>query len=163
LEPRELLCTIGLDQNSERGLRHAHQAEEEAHCNLHIIHAIQATGADMLIPMDLEEQVQSEDGQQARQHIADLQRRVGSQAPVRIVVGPVKEALLEAVRRFDARLPNTQLKAFDEPLKVTSGEFFYVSQRVAAQMCLQKSGHVVNITSSIVDQPVAGLRAVSSI
>src|SRR5258707_11125642 len=35
--------------------------------------------------------------------------------------------------------------------------FFYVSQLAASQMRLQKSGHVVNITSSIVDQPVAGL------
>lgn len=35
--------------------------------------------------------------------------------------------------------------------------FFYVSQLVALQMRLQKSGHIVNITSSIVDQPVAGL------
>jgi NAD(P)-dependent dehydrogenase (short-subunit alcohol dehydrogenase family) len=35
--------------------------------------------------------------------------------------------------------------------------FFYVSQLAASQMCLQKSGHIVNITSSIVDQPVAGL------
>src|SRR5258708_36467189 len=35
--------------------------------------------------------------------------------------------------------------------------FFYVSQLAASQMRLQKSGHIVNITSSIVDQPVAGL------
>jgi NAD(P)-dependent dehydrogenase (short-subunit alcohol dehydrogenase family) len=34
--------------------------------------------------------------------------------------------------------------------------FFYVSQLAASQMRLQKSGHIVNITSSIVDQPVAG-------
>jgi NAD(P)-dependent dehydrogenase (short-subunit alcohol dehydrogenase family) len=35
--------------------------------------------------------------------------------------------------------------------------FFYVSQLTASQMRLQKSGHIVNITSSIVEQPVAGL------
>ena len=35
--------------------------------------------------------------------------------------------------------------------------FFFVSQLAASQMRLQKSGHIVNITSSIVDQPVAGL------
>ena len=35
--------------------------------------------------------------------------------------------------------------------------FFYVSQLAASQMRLQKSGHIVNITSSIVDQPVAGV------
>jgi len=37
------------------------------------------------------------------------------------------------------------------------GGFFYISQLAASQMRLQKSGHIVNITSSIVDQPVAGL------
>jgi len=35
--------------------------------------------------------------------------------------------------------------------------FFHISQLAISQMRLQKSGHVVNITSSIVDQPVAGL------
>jgi NAD(P)-dependent dehydrogenase (short-subunit alcohol dehydrogenase family) len=35
--------------------------------------------------------------------------------------------------------------------------FFYISQLAASQMRLQKSGHIVSITSSIVDQPVAGL------
>ena len=37
--------------------------------------------------------------------------------------------------------------------------FFYVSQLAVAQMRLQKSGHVVNITASIANQPVAGLPA----
>jgi NAD(P)-dependent dehydrogenase (short-subunit alcohol dehydrogenase family) len=41
--------------------------------------------------------------------------------------------------------------------------FFYVSQLAASQMRLQKFGHIVNITSSIVDQPVAESRAVWSI
>ena len=47
---------------------------------------------------------QSEERQQVRQRIADLQQRVGSEAPVRIVVGPIKGALLEAIRQFDADL-----------------------------------------------------------
>ena len=37
--------------------------------------------------------------------------------------------------------------------------FFYVSQLVVAQMRLQKSGHVVNITASVADQPIAGVTA----
>lgn len=101
-EHRELLCTIGLDQDSERVLRYAHQVAEEAHSNLHIIHAIQVADPKVPVQLDLEEQVQAEERQQAHQRIADLQRRVGSQAPVRIVVGPIKEALLEAARQFDA-------------------------------------------------------------
>jgi len=101
-EHRELLCTIGLDQDSERVLRYAHQVAEEGHSNLHIIHAIQVADPKVPVQLDLEEQVQAEERQQAHQRIADLQRRVGSQAPVRIVVGPIKEALLEAARQFDA-------------------------------------------------------------
>ena len=37
--------------------------------------------------------------------------------------------------------------------------FFYVSQFAVAQMRLQQSGHVVNITASVADQPIAGLTA----
>jgi NAD(P)-dependent dehydrogenase (short-subunit alcohol dehydrogenase family) len=37
--------------------------------------------------------------------------------------------------------------------------FFYVSQLAVAQMRLQKSGHVVNITASVADQPIAGVAA----
>jgi nucleotide-binding universal stress UspA family protein len=102
LEHREWLCAIGLSEDSERVLRFARRAAAEADCNLHIIHAIQATSPNLPIQLDLEEQIQSEERKQVRQSIADLQRRVGSQAPVRIAVGPIKEALLEAVRQFDA-------------------------------------------------------------
>jgi len=102
LEHREWLCAIGLSEDSERVLRFAHQAAAEGHANLYIIHAIQATSPNLPIQLDLEEEIQSEERKQVRQRIADLQRRVGSQAPVRIVFGPIKEALLEAARRFDA-------------------------------------------------------------
>jgi len=37
--------------------------------------------------------------------------------------------------------------------------FFYVSQLAVSQMRIQKSGHVVNVTTSLVDQPVGGLPA----
>src|SRR5580704_8969815 len=104
LEHREWLCTVGLGEDSERVLRYAHQAAAEARSNLHIIHAIQSTDPNLPFRLDLEEQIQSEETQEARQRIADLQRRVGSQAPVKIVVGPIKNALLEAARRFDADL-----------------------------------------------------------
>jgi hypothetical protein len=40
LEHREWLCTIGLDEDSERVLGYAHQAAAEAQSNLLIIHAI---------------------------------------------------------------------------------------------------------------------------
>jgi NAD(P)-dependent dehydrogenase (short-subunit alcohol dehydrogenase family) len=37
--------------------------------------------------------------------------------------------------------------------------FFFVSQLAVARMRLQKSGHVVNLTTSLVSQPIAGLPA----
>ena len=38
--------------------------------------------------------------------------------------------------------------------------FFYVSQLAVAQMRLQKSGHVVNVSTSLVSQPIAGVPAI---
>ncbi|WP_394846407.1 SDR family oxidoreductase [Pendulispora brunnea] len=37
------------------------------------------------------------------------------------------------------------------------GGFFHVTQRAAAEMLKQGSGHIVNITTSLVDQPMAGV------
>jgi nucleotide-binding universal stress UspA family protein len=102
LEHREWLCAIGFDENSERVLRYCHQAAAEARGNLTIIHAIQSTDPKLPVQIDLEDKIQSEEKQQACERIADLQRKVGSNAPVRIAIGPIKDALLEAARRFDA-------------------------------------------------------------
>jgi nucleotide-binding universal stress UspA family protein len=102
LEHREWLCNIGLGEDSERVLRYAHQAAAEARARLHIIHAIQVGDPHLPAQLNLEDQIQSADNRNARRRIADLQRRIGSQAPVQIVVGPIKEALLEAARQFDA-------------------------------------------------------------
>jgi nucleotide-binding universal stress UspA family protein len=102
LAHREMLCLLGMDKDSERVLRFAHQVAIDAHCNLHLIHAIQAADRGLPIQLDLEGEVQSEERKRAAKRIADLQSRVGSNASVRIVVGPIKETLLEAVRGFDA-------------------------------------------------------------
>jgi len=102
LAHRELLCALGVDKDSERVLRFAHQVAIDTHINLHLFHAIQAADRDLPVQLDLEEQIQSQERRRAAERIADLQRTVGSQAPVRIVAGPIKESLLEAVRRFDA-------------------------------------------------------------
>jgi nucleotide-binding universal stress UspA family protein len=87
-----------LDQDSERLLRFAHQGAIRAHSNLHVVHAI----ATVDRKLDLNEKVLSEERDRAAQRIEDLQRRVGSRAQVRIVVGPIKDAILEAARSCDA-------------------------------------------------------------
>jgi nucleotide-binding universal stress UspA family protein len=104
LEHREWLCAVGLSSNSERVLRFASKAAAVVRAKLSIIHAVQAGDPDLPIELDLEEQVHSASAewQEASRRIADLQRIVGSEAPVRIAVGSVKEALLEAAQRSDA-------------------------------------------------------------
>lgn len=102
LAHREVLCALGVDKDSERVLRFAHRVAIEAHSYLRLIHAIQAADRELPIQLDLKEQVQSHEAKRATQRIADPQRTVGSEASVRIVAGPIKESLLEAIRGFDA-------------------------------------------------------------
>lgn len=104
LEHRGWVCAIGMGEDSERVLRHAHQLAQEAGARLRIIHAIQATDRKLPLQLDLAEQIQSEERHEVRRRIDELQQRVGTQLPVRITVGPVKEALLGAVRLSDADL-----------------------------------------------------------
>jgi nucleotide-binding universal stress UspA family protein len=102
LEHREWLCAISLSHNSERVLRFASQAAAEARSKLSIIHAVQAVDTEAAIELDLEGQVHRAERQEASRRIADLQRIVGSDAPVRVAIGSVKEALLEGALRSDA-------------------------------------------------------------
>ena len=48
---------------------------------------------------------------------------------------------------------------FRSVIETNLAGFFHVSQSAVAQMRAQKSGHVVNITASIANKPVAGLPA----
>ena len=102
LEHREILCAIGLRSNSERVLRFASRAAQEAHCKLTIIHAVPSGEPGRPVELHLEEQLKSAKEQEALRLIGDLQRRAGSDAPVRIAAGSVKEALLEMARQSDA-------------------------------------------------------------
>ena len=102
LEHREWLCAVGLSSNSERVLRFASQVAAQAHGKLSIIHAVQAGDTDLPIQLDLREEIHSAERQEANRRIATLQQMIGVDAPVRIAVGQVKEALLEAAREADA-------------------------------------------------------------
>jgi NAD(P)-dependent dehydrogenase (short-subunit alcohol dehydrogenase family) len=48
---------------------------------------------------------------------------------------------------------------FANVMSVNVAGFFHVSQQAAARMLSQKSGHIVNITTTLVDQPIAGVPA----
>ena len=46
---------------------------------------------------------------------------------------------------------------YDHNLGVNVAGFFHITQRAAAEMLKQGSGHIVTITTSLVDQPIAGM------
>jgi nucleotide-binding universal stress UspA family protein len=96
LEHRKWVCAVGLSSDSERVLRYARDAALAAGARLSVIHAIQTSVAES------KTQRPSEMELQARQHIAELLSALSSDALVSIVVGPVREVLLDAVRKSSA-------------------------------------------------------------
>ena len=102
LNHREWLCAIGLSDDSERVLRYAHRVATEAVASLRIIHAIPGSDPKLPVQLQLEEEIETAERRQARERIDELQKRAGSQAPVRIAAGPVKDALLAAAQQSDA-------------------------------------------------------------
>lgn len=95
IEHREWVCAIGVQADSERVLRYAAHAADTVHAKLTLVHAIPANEAGLPVRLDIEERVQSEEKQAARRRIEDLQRAVGSHAPVSIAVGPIRDVLIK--------------------------------------------------------------------
>jgi nucleotide-binding universal stress UspA family protein len=102
VQHREWVCLVGLQEDSQRVVRYAAEAAETFHTNLTLVHAIAPSEPWLPVQLDLEERVESAARHAARERIEQLQRAVGTHAPVRIVVGPIKEALIEAARKLEA-------------------------------------------------------------
>lgn len=102
LKHREWLCAVGLGESSERLLRYAIPAAAEYEASLTIIHAVQAVRPSSPVELELAERLESVQRDQALESIANLQSRLGTQVAVRISIGAVKDALLEAARQSDA-------------------------------------------------------------
>jgi NAD(P)-dependent dehydrogenase (short-subunit alcohol dehydrogenase family) len=49
---------------------------------------------------------------------------------------------------------------FERKIATNVAGFFHITQRVAAEMLKQGSGHIVSVTTSLVDQAIAGLPSV---
>ncbi len=96
LEHRTWICAVELSSDSERVLRYARAAALAAGAKLSVIHAIQTSETDS------KTQRPSEVELQARQQIAELLSALSSDALASIVVGPVKQVLLDAVRKSSA-------------------------------------------------------------
>jgi NAD(P)-dependent dehydrogenase (short-subunit alcohol dehydrogenase family) len=82
-----------------------------------------------------------------------------------------ERVIAEAVERFgrvDTLVNNAgvfaakpfTLEDFETTLRTNLGGFFFVTQQAVKQMVAQSGGHVVQITASIVDQPINGVPAI---
>jgi len=94
LEHREWVCAIGLNGDSKRVLDLANRAATAAGARLSLIHVIQNSGSGT--------NRDSAEIEEARQRIGRLQKSVGCEAMLRVVRGPVKDALLELERQSAA-------------------------------------------------------------
>jgi len=101
LEHREWICAIGLSADSERVLRLANRAARQVRAKLLVIHAIYGSPADSL-EFGGDERLDSAERSSARRRLDELLETVGCEADVRIAIGPVKQALVEGVRRSGA-------------------------------------------------------------
>jgi nucleotide-binding universal stress UspA family protein len=102
LEHREWLCAIGLSANADRTLRFANQGAAEVNSRLAIIYAIQGGDPDITVQLDLREQLHQAEKQKAIERITEIQRAAGTNVPVRIAIGSVKEALVSTASESDA-------------------------------------------------------------
>lgn len=96
LEHRECVCALGFQPSSERVLQYAGQLADSLRANLTLVHVIPAQEPGLPVHLDVEERVQSVEGESARRRANQLQRSVGTHARVIIAMGPVKDALTQA-------------------------------------------------------------------
>ncbi len=102
LAHREWVCAVGLTADSERVLRIANKAAAEAGAKLTLVHAMSTGEAGNASKIDGEGHEGSSPTSIAQHKLDELQKTVGSNASTHVVAGPIREVLLDAVRRFDA-------------------------------------------------------------
>jgi len=101
LEHREWICAIGLSEDSERVIRVASRVATQVGARLSVIHAIYGRVAASLRSVG-EDQLESAEKREARRRLHELLRTVGFEADIHLAIGPVKQALVEAVQRTGA-------------------------------------------------------------
>jgi nucleotide-binding universal stress UspA family protein len=93
LEHREWVCAVDLNGDSKRVLELANRAAAAAGARLSLIHVIQDS--------DSTEQ-RSRDEEKVRRRIGELQKSIGGEATLRVLGGPLKEAILDAAEQSGA-------------------------------------------------------------
>jgi nucleotide-binding universal stress UspA family protein len=93
LEHREWVCAIALNGDSKRVLDLANRGAAAAGARLSLIHVIQNSGSAVQHGLDEEK---------ARRCIGELQKSIGGEATLRIIRGPIKEAVLDAAQQSGA-------------------------------------------------------------
>jgi nucleotide-binding universal stress UspA family protein len=101
LAHRQWVCGVSSGADSERVLRFANGAAAEAGATLLVVHAID-NGVLEAGPSGHPEHPDSTERKEALLRMAALQQRVGCEAAVRVVAGPVKQALIDAARESEA-------------------------------------------------------------
>jgi nucleotide-binding universal stress UspA family protein len=96
LEHRKWVCGIGLSMDSEAVLCYARDAALGVGAKLSVIHVILAS------ELGSKERREFEEVRKARGQIAELQCAIGCHAAVSLELGPIKKALLDAVRQSSA-------------------------------------------------------------
>ena len=90
---REWVCAVDLNGDSKRVLDLANRAAAAARARLSLIHVIQNSGSTAQ---------HGPDEEKARQCISELEKSIGSDATLRVIRGPIKEALLDAAQQSGA-------------------------------------------------------------
>jgi nucleotide-binding universal stress UspA family protein len=91
------MCAVDLSSDSEGLLLYASEAASAAGAELSVVHAIQTGEAGSNVEEPSKERLLA-----LQQRIVDRLRTVGSDASVSIAIGPLKQVLLDAVRKLSA-------------------------------------------------------------
>jgi nucleotide-binding universal stress UspA family protein len=95
LEQREWICAIDLNEDSKRVLDLASRAAAAAGARLSLIHVIQGSASGV-------QNDHAEEEEESRRRIDELQKAAGCEAILRVVRGPVKDALADVAQQSTA-------------------------------------------------------------
>ncbi|MGH9452024.1 MAG: universal stress protein [Terriglobia bacterium] len=100
VDHREIACSMRVDGEGLRVLRYASQLAEAAHAHLSIIHVMPGKAPDSTVLFDEIQRRRPPEVQEAQRQIDELQRSAGTHADVRIVIGGIKQGIIDSTARL---------------------------------------------------------------